>query len=411
VKWEEERFIRLYTRDTPTWADLPWQARVVFYELLRKVTWSGRIAVGKAGLRGLSRTLMLPLHVVEAGLAALVDDGAVTHRDADLVLPNFQAAQTAKVSAVQRKRLQRERSAPEIVTQRDQMSRGVTESHAACPDVTQRDFESHGVTISQSEADSVTQRDAMSRHVTISRDSLAPAPARALEYSSLLLPNVASPSQKEEEEKERIVISRAGGNISSDAPGADAPDFSQGVSPSAEPATATPEAALVASLAEIRARAASADTRPSRGRPRGATKAPDAKASPEAREVFDHWVTRFKKRAVVLSHIRVRAIQGRLDEGYSVERLKLAIEGCAQSAWHVQERQTDIELICRNAVKTDGFLARVETAEIPDAPAAELPPIQRPPPREPPPLRSTNGQDRREAVRVALLEAQKATHQ
>jgi hypothetical protein len=54
----------------------------------------------------------------------------------------------------------------------------------------------------------------------------------------------------------------------------------------------------------------------------------------EIREVFDHWVRRLGKREnTVLGKQRVEAVRARLKEGFTVERLKRAIDGCATDDW------------------------------------------------------------------------------
>jgi hypothetical protein len=54
----------------------------------------------------------------------------------------------------------------------------------------------------------------------------------------------------------------------------------------------------------------------------------------EIREVFDHWkVTLGKRPNTVLGKQRVEAVRARLKEGFTVERLKRAIDGCATDDW------------------------------------------------------------------------------
>jgi hypothetical protein len=54
----------------------------------------------------------------------------------------------------------------------------------------------------------------------------------------------------------------------------------------------------------------------------------------EIREVFDYWKLTLGKRAdVVLGKSRIDAVRARLKEGFTVERLKRAIDGCATDDW------------------------------------------------------------------------------
>lgn len=64
---------------------------------------------------------------------------------------------------------------------------------------------------------------------------------------------------------------------------------------------------------------------------------------------------------------RAQAIRDRLRDGYTVEDLQTAIEGCAASAWHMgeNERQTrydSISLILRDADHVDKFISMGEQA-------------------------------------------------
>lgn len=54
----------------------------------------------------------------------------------------------------------------------------------------------------------------------------------------------------------------------------------------------------------------------------------------EIREVFDYWkVTLGKRSDVVLGKQRIDAVRARLKEGFTVDRLKKAVDGCATDDW------------------------------------------------------------------------------
>jgi hypothetical protein len=77
-------------------------------------------------------------------------------------------------------------------------------------------------------------------------------------------------------------------------------------------------------------------------------------------EIFAHWQTTLKHPRAVLDDKRGRLIAARLRDGYTVDRLKAAIDGCAKSPHHMGEndRRTvydDIELICRDAKHIEHF--------------------------------------------------------
>lgn len=143
MRWQDERYVRVYTRDTAEWVALSWQARAVFLELLRKVDRAGLLPIGRSGIRGLSGLVHIPVDVLEPALAELLEDGCVATTDGGLVIPNYLHAQEAKASDRARKAAQRERDRDEAsASARDQMSQPVTARHVKGQEVTQRDQES-----------------------------------------------------------------------------------------------------------------------------------------------------------------------------------------------------------------------------------------------------------------------------
>ncbi len=170
MRWEDERYVRLYIRETPEWAVLSWEARAVFHEILKKVDRAGILLVGKSGTRGLAGLLRMPIDVVERGLTAqdgLLEDGCLVATEGGYMLPNFMEAQEAKQSDKTRKQEQRARDradrlkAGQPVTPRDESgqpvtpcdheSRNVTEGHAGSRDVQSGHTESPPVTGGHSE--------------------------------------------------------------------------------------------------------------------------------------------------------------------------------------------------------------------------------------------------------------------
>lgn len=157
MRWEDERYVRLYTRDTITWKMLPWQGRALLALLFRKVDRAGLIDVGEYGPDGLAALVELPVEVVSEGLASLIKcktaqwagNGTV------LFLPKFLEAQEAHQSDAQRKRDQRERSVAkaslESIGLATEMSHGVTDGHKTGPDVTTGHTESQVVTAGHSD--------------------------------------------------------------------------------------------------------------------------------------------------------------------------------------------------------------------------------------------------------------------
>lgn len=141
MDWSNERYVRLYTRDTIDWCLWPWQARAVFPLLLRKMDRSGFLAVGNHGAAGIAELVRMPVDVVQVGLDSLVRDGCVTLRDGVVTMKNYVEAQESKASDALRAKNYRERaklSSPvtprdEPVTKRDV---SVTDRHAPSQTVT-----------------------------------------------------------------------------------------------------------------------------------------------------------------------------------------------------------------------------------------------------------------------------------
>lgn len=157
MRWEDERYVRIYTRDTPDWIAMKWQGRAVFYELCRKVDRSGFIAVGKSGMRGLAGCLLMPQDVTEEGIDELLTDGCVKRVDGGLLIGNFIEAQETPQSDRARKRAQRER---------DRDSKKATSSGAGHAPAADQVDTGHSVTNRDAESQNVTESHARSQTVT-----------------------------------------------------------------------------------------------------------------------------------------------------------------------------------------------------------------------------------------------------
>lgn len=108
MDWTNERYVRLYTRDTDDWLVLSWQARALFPLLLRKVDRSGFLDT-KRGVIGVAAQTGLPLEIVTAGLPDLLRDGSVVECEGGYLMPNYIDAQEAPQSDAQRAKELRER--------------------------------------------------------------------------------------------------------------------------------------------------------------------------------------------------------------------------------------------------------------------------------------------------------------
>ena len=89
------------------------------------------------------------------------------------------------------------------------------------------------------------------------------------------------------------------------------------------------------------------------------------------REVFKHWQAVMAKPKALLDDKRARAVKARLAEGRTVEDLKQAIDGCAQTPHNMGsndrgEKFNDLELICRNGPNVERFLANATAPPRPE---------------------------------------------
>jgi hypothetical protein len=154
MKWEDERYVKLYVRDTPEFLGMSWQARCLLHELLRKVDRAGTMKVGSYGVRGIAIALRAPVEEIEGPVGELVAQGRLVWKEAEgqYLIPNFVAAQNTRQSSAARKRRERER-ATGLLSAR-WTSANPTEGEAAAPPdsaeesraVTRGHHESHAVT-------------------------------------------------------------------------------------------------------------------------------------------------------------------------------------------------------------------------------------------------------------------------
>lgn len=145
MQWEDERYVRVYKRDTADWLALSFDAQGLFCLLLRKVDLSGRLALGRHNTKAVAvvmNQVALWDSRLKPALDELLSDGCVELQPDCLFVPNYEAAQQAVASPRLRKRIQRQRDAEETerdrtdtnrdaeVTNSQVMSRAVTDGHA-----------------------------------------------------------------------------------------------------------------------------------------------------------------------------------------------------------------------------------------------------------------------------------------
>jgi hypothetical protein len=128
MRWEDERYVRVYVRDTADWLALGWEAQSLLVLTMRKVDRAGLLELGRAGVRGLAAVVGMPLDVVERALPVLLEDGCVVLNGSTLVVPNFIEAQEAAQSDAHRKRESRARARDRAAASVRTESRNVTDA-------------------------------------------------------------------------------------------------------------------------------------------------------------------------------------------------------------------------------------------------------------------------------------------
>lgn len=151
MNFEDERYVRIYVRDTVTWKLMGWQARCLLPLLLRKVDRAGCVDLDGAGAEGVAALVEIPLEVAEPGFKSLLARGVVEVRGDTLIFPKYMSAQEAKQSDKVRQQESRARKRDAVlrrlpVTDCDGESRTVTAGHETQQNVTAGHAASHDVT-------------------------------------------------------------------------------------------------------------------------------------------------------------------------------------------------------------------------------------------------------------------------
>lgn len=145
MDWANEKYVRLFVRDTITWKLLSWQSRALLPLILRKLDRSGVLDIGEYGEDGIAIAIDVPVDFVRAGMPDLLKHRVFTMADGRLVMPKYIPAQETRQSDKQRQRDSRERRA-RGEEQSEQAEQPVTGGDTSSPDVTSCHQESPTVT-------------------------------------------------------------------------------------------------------------------------------------------------------------------------------------------------------------------------------------------------------------------------
>jgi hypothetical protein len=188
LNFEDERYVRVYTRKTVTTKLLGWDGRMCLHALLLEVDRAGVLDLeGLDPAEALAALADLPLQHARTGMAKLLERKVVVVTDGVLFVPNFIRAQEAKQSDAQRQRESRARRAAAL---RAAEMPGVPAELVAVA-VTVLETSSQPVTIRDAESLPVTERHDRSQPVTVGHSSSA-VPSR----TKPAVPEIARPREE-----------------------------------------------------------------------------------------------------------------------------------------------------------------------------------------------------------------------
>lgn len=142
MNYEDEDYVRFYTRDTVSWKALGWEGQAVLSLMLHgKFDRSGIFDCdGHDPSHAVTIVTGLPPEIVSVGLKRLLDSKVWVERDGKVVWPKFVHAQSCRRSDKARQRESREKRRSEAlgqpVTDSDQPSQPVTRGHTESQPVT-----------------------------------------------------------------------------------------------------------------------------------------------------------------------------------------------------------------------------------------------------------------------------------
>jgi len=164
VNFEDEHYVRIYTKDSKTWLRWGWEGQTVFMHLMRRVDKAGVLDDIQDPIPDVALLTGLPEAVVAQGLPRLLASDTLQHVNGLLVVPRYIEGQTSKRSDAVRAKESRERR-----RQTAMLSQIVTPSHETEHAVTPRDAGERERTepAPVTERDgAVTNRDRVSQNVT-----------------------------------------------------------------------------------------------------------------------------------------------------------------------------------------------------------------------------------------------------
>lgn len=116
MRFEDERYVRVYTRDTLNWMMLRWEGQAVFLFLLRKADRTGVIDLGESGdaVAAVVALSGMPEEFASAGVARCLKTGSIEQQGNCLIFPKFIEAQESTMTPAARQKESRLRRRDEI---------------------------------------------------------------------------------------------------------------------------------------------------------------------------------------------------------------------------------------------------------------------------------------------------------
>lgn len=115
MDWSNERYVRVYVRDTTTWKRLGFEGQSTFCLLLRKLDRTGAIELDDAEPWEVAALHAgVPEPIARTGMQRLLDAGVFELADGCLIVPNFIDAQEASMSPQMRQKEHRLRRRDEL---------------------------------------------------------------------------------------------------------------------------------------------------------------------------------------------------------------------------------------------------------------------------------------------------------
>jgi len=138
VDWENERWIKVYTREQGSDMILSWDARALWLEIMKRLCRAGQLDMGGGGVKALAIMVRHDADAVAKALTELVKDGRVVINGDVLFVPNFHEAQDSRTANAERQRRRREKVVADAKLAA--LSHPVTASHTETQrDTTRRD--------------------------------------------------------------------------------------------------------------------------------------------------------------------------------------------------------------------------------------------------------------------------------